>query len=116
MKRQLSRLKNKRYPKRPETINQIRNAFSDLDLYEFCETLDKSKRLYVDTVESEGYSFCLFASFGTIDFITQNISQRRYLVDGTFKVVPSQFYQLLIISVEFMNDVCIALNFSVQLS
>lgn len=107
VKRSLGRLKNKEYPKRPKTLQQVQNAFENPDLFEFCETLDKSGRIHVVTVITDEYSFCLFASFKTIDFIKENIDQRYYLMDGTFKIVPSQFYQLLIISIEFKNDVCV---------
>lgn len=75
--------------------------------YSYC--LDGRTRFYIQTVVDPCYSFSVFASHKIINIIREHISpgQRQYLMDGTFKIVPRSFYQLLIISIEFMNDVCI---------
>lgn len=108
MNRQLNRIKTKPRPKIPTNSMQIFELFRRPDIIkEHGYTLDGSARLYVDTVITEKYSFCIFASFTIISIVRHNIDpeQRRYLVDGTFKTVPRMFYQLLILSIEFKNDV-----------
>lgn len=64
-------------------------------------------KFYIDTVLSPNYEFTVFASDYVINFIRENIApaSRRYQMDGTFDSLPSGFYQLLIISIEYQNDV-----------
>lgn len=108
MNRQLSRIKTEPRPKIPGNNMQILELFQSPDIIEKNGlTLDKSARFYIDTVLSEQYSFIIFASFAILNLVRRNIDpeQRHYLIDGTFKVVPRTFYQLLIVSIEFQNDV-----------
>lgn len=108
MNRQLTRIKTKARPKIPTNNMQILKLFQSPDIIdEHGYTLDGSSRLYVDTIITEQYSICIFASFAIINMVRHNINpeQRRYLIDGTFQMVPRTFYQLLIISIEFENDV-----------
>lgn len=53
------------------------------------------------------YEFTIFASQFVMSFIQQNIrpGDRNYLMDGTFDSLPNGFYQLLIIALEYENDV-----------
>lgn len=76
---------------------------------EFGQTLDKTKQLYFGSVFRRAYTFHVFASERVIDIIKRHMSniKKNYLIDGTFSIVPRQFYQLLIITVEYKNDVCI---------
>lgn len=112
--RNFYRLRDKKYPKRPETDKQIRNALtSDPKIRDkYAKTLDNQRLLYVDSVvKKKQYAFHLFASVATVDLIKQHIppDQRKYLADGTFRVAPRRFStkggQLLIISIEYKNDV-----------
>lgn len=91
------RLKNSR---------EIRNKYG--------KTLDNQRPLYVDSViKKRKYAFHLFASHATVNLIEEHIppNQRKYLADGTFQVAPRRFSkkggQLLIISIEYKNDVSI---------
>lgn len=57
---------------------------------------------------SDDFAYCIFASQAIMDLITTNISvkDRKYLIDGTFNVVPKgEFNQLLIIHVEYIGKV-----------
>lgn len=109
MKRTLQRHKNKAYPKIPKTLEDIRNSFLDpkiLDEYGY--NLEKNARFYIDTVIETNHAYTVFASKFVIDFIQKNIKPglRNYLLDGTFDRLPgSDYYQLLIITIEFENEV-----------
>lgn len=109
--RQLYRLRDKQYPKRPESDEDIKVYMHDQKIFdEYGKTLDNLRPLYVDSIVEEQYAFHVFASFKTIGMIEENIppNERKYLIDGTFKVVPPKFGkmgQLLIICIEYKNDV-----------
>lgn len=79
-------------------------------------TLENDARFYAGTVSKSKYGFTVFASEFVIKFIEKNIApkSRRYLMDGTFDKLPSPFYQLLIISIEYQNDVS-NFNYSILL-
>lgn len=110
IKRNLYRLRDKRYPKRPSTDEEIRNAFENDGIFaEYGKTLDKRRPLYAGSVvKKKQYAFHVFASYGIIDMVKEHIppEQRKLLLDGTFRIVPRQFRQLLIIAIEYKNDVC----------
>lgn len=70
-------------------------------------TYDHDAPLYVDTVVTPDYAFTIFKSQFVIDQIEEHIqpAERKYLMDGTFDRIPKEYYQLVIISVEYKNDV-----------
>lgn len=106
--RSLRRFKSKPYPKVPKTRLQLQKSLNSSSVIrDFGFNLDETARLYFDTVLAKDYLFTVFASNDIINIVKQNIEpgKRKYLLDGTFKVVPKQFYQLLIIAIEFKNDV-----------
>lgn len=108
MKRQLFRMKNAKYPKIPKNISDIENALNDATIRKnFAHTYNSDHELYAGTVQKKEYSFVVFVSRKVINSIEKSIpsSDRNYLIDGTFRIVPRQFKQLLVISVEFRNDV-----------
>lgn len=93
----------------PKSALDIIRAFKNksiIDKYGF--NLRKTKRFYIDTVVNGKDFFTVFASHQVINLIRKFIAtkDRRYLTDGTFKIVPlSKYYQLLIIHIEYKNDV-----------
>lgn len=108
----LNRLKNKEYPELPKACKEIAEVLEKPEVIEqFDKTLTKKNRLYVDSEVNDTYSFHIFMSHSTIEFIKEhiNVGERFYLMDGTFKVVPRKLSQLLIISIEYKNEVCLAL-------
>lgn len=74
--------------------------------------MEHDAKCYIDTVVTPHYAFTVFASKFVIDFIEKNIepSTRNYLMDATFDSLPKGFYQLLIISIEYQNDVSEVIN------
>lgn len=108
MKRTLLRNKNKSYPKDPKSIENIRDKFKEAKVFEeYGYNLDSDARFYIGTVVEEDFAFTIFASHYVINFIERNIEpdSRNYLMDGTFDSLPNEYCQLLIISIEYKNDV-----------
>lgn len=110
MERNLRRLKQKKYPKNPINGPQIINTFEDpINIENFAFNLRRTNRFYIDTVKTDlDQWFTVFASQSLIKMIENHIpaEERRYLIDGTFKVRPlGNFYQLVVIYIEFKNDV-----------
>lgn len=109
IERNARRYKNRKYPSLPKRAIDIIKTFNDkaiVDKYGF--NLRKSKRFYIDTVVHGTFFFSVFASHQVISLIEKYIApkDRRYLIDGTFKVVPlNKYYQLLIIHIQHKNDV-----------
>lgn len=108
LKRRLMRLKNKKYPKRPLSNEQARDMLKLPDIAtEYGRTLDKHDRFYTDTIVTPNHAFHMFVSYTTVEFIKNNIppNERFYLMDGTFKIIPRNFNQVLVIAIEYQNDV-----------
>lgn len=105
IERTLRRRKNVRHPKKPNEISDIINAYKEqINMVEYGLNLRKTKRLYINTIEHEEFSFTLFASLDIISLIEKHIppEKRNYAVDGTFDVTPMKcFYQLLTIHIEY---------------
>lgn len=108
MARNLRRYTNEKYPPHPTTPSEIRSAYEDhTTMKKFGFNLRNSHPFYINTVEYEQSAFTVFASHETMGMIVNiPIENRKYMVDGTFSVVPRGcFYQLLVIAIEFKNDV-----------
>lgn len=120
MKWQLETIRSNQYPKQPK----LEEADGPTDIHrkyqklldtadirkDFGRTLDKRHKLYFGSVVKSLFAFHVFVSFTVIELIKTHITKdkmqkRRYLIDGTFKVVPKKFKQLLIIAIEYKNDV-----------
>lgn len=97
----------------------VKDVMKDPEIFrEYGLTLNEQHSFYVDSVVENHYAFHVFASFAVIDQIKKNIEpgKRRYLMDGTFKVVPREFSQLLIISIEYKHLVGINLYISFNIN
>lgn len=108
IKRTLQRHKNQQHPSDPRSVDGIREKFEDRNIMEkYGYNLEKDSKFYIGTVVEEDYAFTVFASKYVIDFIQKEIpaNERSYLMDGTFDSLPTEFYQRLIISAEYRNDV-----------
>lgn len=108
VKRTLNKIKNAKHPKIPQDPANLRLLFDKLDIFaKYGYTLDQASSFYVDTIVTPQFSFCVFKSESIIGIIKKNIdpTHRHYLIDGTFSCVPAGFYQVIIISIEYQNDV-----------
>lgn len=112
MERNLCRIKNKIYPKQPETAAEIERLFCEQEIIqEFGYNLSNTERFYMNTVHiPEKYAFTIFGSIDSINLVKEKINpnNRKILMDGTFKVTPHPYgcsSQLLIIFVEYENNV-----------
>lgn len=104
----LNRMKNKGYPKKPQTSQDMATVLSKPDIREaYGRTLDGKRPFYIDSVVRPSFSFHLFASLAVISFIKDyiKVGERFYSMDGTFQVVPKGLSQLLIISIQFKSKV-----------
>lgn len=108
IQRQLFRLRDKQYHERPKTDKELQKAFRNPQIFkEYGKTLNEKFDFYMGSKVNKNYSFHVFASLTTIDLIKKHIGigERNYLMDATFKIVPAKHQQLLIISIEYKNDV-----------
>lgn len=108
MERTLLRHKHKQHPRDPREVEGIRQRFLDPNVMEkYGYNLEGDARFYIGTELEEDYAFTIFASKYVIDFIQDHImpNRRKFLMDGTFDSLPSNYYQLLVISIEHQNDV-----------
>lgn len=108
MKRTLQRHKNQVHPQSTRSVDEIKSKFMEAAIMEkYGLNLEKDGKFYVGTVVEDDYGFTVFASKYVIDFIEEKVNpkDRHYLMDGTFDSLPSEYYQLLIISIEYENDV-----------
>lgn len=105
MERQLRRIKNNCHAKPPKTCNEINSLLDSEEMMEkYGNNLSGTDRFYVGGEDD----FCLFASKKSIELVEENIapSQRKYLMDATFKIVPNgRFRQLLIIHIQWNQNV-----------
>lgn len=108
MKRTLERKKNPRHPKKPASLAQFReDILKPSIMSQYGYNSDGDSRFYLDTVLTENFEFTIFYSQYVISFIRNNIpaGSRNYIIDGTFGSIPKNFYQLLIMTIEYKNDV-----------
>lgn len=110
MSRNLRRYTNSKYPTKPTSATEIKDAFQvQSTLKDYGMNLRMTDPFYIDTIETNQYAFTVFASHETIRMVDEFIppESRKYMIDGTFDVVPigCGFYQLLIIAIEYKKDV-----------
>lgn len=108
MERNLRRKKNSKYPPKPKTVDDVIEAYKDPKIAQkFGNNLRNTAQFYINTVTFLSSAFTIFASHQVINMIKKNIpSGRTYMMDGTFSVVPiKDYYQLLIIYIQYKNDV-----------
>lgn len=109
VERNARRYKNRKYPKLPKRATDIIKVFDDkvvMNKYGF--NLRKTKRFYIDTIVNGSDFFTVFSSQQIISLVKKFIKpeERKYLTDGTFKIVPlNSYYQLLTINIGYKNDV-----------
>lgn len=109
MERNLRRYKNKKYPKTPKTVKDLVFAYQDSDITQkFGRNLRKTEEFYIDTFElGPDTAFTLFASHQVLNLAKEHIpfEDQIIMMDGTFDITPLGYYQLLVIYIQYKNDV-----------
>lgn len=103
----IARRKSMGYPKNPK-LQQMQQEFLKPEIMaKYGYTLDGGAKFYMDTIVESEYQFAVFCSYFVKRFIEENIEigSRKYLIDGTFDNLPVGYYQLMIVSIEYQNDV-----------
>lgn len=115
--RSINRWKNEQHPKVPTSIKELEEEFKKPEIIEkYGNSYEGDGKFYIQTVLSPKCDFTVFASPFVMNFIKENIKDRRYLMDGTFDSLPKGFYQMLTISIEYKDDVSTSsvLNFPIR--
>lgn len=120
VKWQLQAIRSNQYPKHPkiergdppiEIHKKYQKLLDGVEIRKvYGRTLDSRHKLYFGPVVKAMFAFHVFVSFSVIDMIKKHITKdkqqkQRYLIDGTFEVVPKKFNQLFIVTIEYKNDV-----------
>lgn len=110
MQRNLLYLRNKVFPKSPQSYEEIIGAFDREEVMQaFGLTMHDTPTKFFKTVQKRNQDvFCVFASDIVINIIKEQISvdRRHILMDATFKICPKGiFKQLLIIYISHSNQV-----------
>lgn len=116
VERNLRRIKNQTFAASPKSGPEIIAAFereSVMNSFGYSKH-DTPRPLYKGTImDGEKYVCTFLASETIIELIQANIepAQRKFMMDGTFKIVPvGIFKQLLIIYVEYFDCVSIPVD------
>lgn len=96
MRRSLNKNRKKGIPNNPKTVQEVESFFADPTVQS--KLFGNSSSFYKCTIITEVFAYVIFAS----ESILSNLPfVQKYLIDGTFKVVPAgPFKQLLTISLE----------------
>ena len=110
IQRGLQKIAGKVFVTSPKTAQDIVHAFQMESIWnQFGLTRhDIPTSFYKACIEEEDFAYCIFGSDTTARLVTENIvrTERHYLMDGTFKIVPTGcFKQLLIIYVTYLENV-----------
>lgn len=111
IKRGLQYIAAKNFVSSPKSALDVVEAFNIENVwtqYGVSKDCDNPEHFYTASISDKDYSYCIFSSQKSIHLIRENISptNRKFLIDATFKPVPRGcFNQLLIIYVEYFDEV-----------
>lgn len=118
IRRGLQYIVSKTFVNSPDSPLQVIEAFNLESVWtSFGLTKDKANPLPFYTAcifEDQKHAFCIFSSLKIISEIKENIPppNRKYLIDGTFKIVPKGcFNQLLVICIQYFDRAIFLSNF-----
>lgn len=124
-KRNLLKIRSKALPQPPKNTDEIGKAFENgsqiFARYGMTKRDDEEKKtkFFQTAFHCNDFEYSIFCSENIVAKITENIdiNMRDYYIDGTFKVCPrGNFYQLLIISMDYMGQVELIVTFVVYIS
>lgn len=109
IKRTISRFKSNSLPKVPKSPVEIKKILEEDNIKNnfIHSKFDSTKNFYQYTIINQNIAYTIFMAPKIAEIIQNfNITDRNYLMDGTFKVVPQCGYtQLLIIYIAHANHV-----------
>lgn len=108
LSRSLRRLKESVFPQSPRTVQELVSEFNKQHIDRAFGTTRNGGQFFHGVVSDEGYSCAIFASTEIMELIENHIppTNRVYLADATFKVVPVGFFtQLFVIYVAYEGDI-----------
>lgn len=109
VQRTLERLASPTFLKSPKTPLEVIEAFQIESIwanYGLSRHKKQPRPFFKACISEPEFAYCIFASEAIMQGINDNISagQRRYLIDGTFKVVPlGCFNQLIVIYIQYLE-------------
>lgn len=102
-RRNLSKKKTLLYPTAPSTVEGVIDAYDDnVVLLKYgMSKVNTSERFYRGSIVQEHFKYTIFVSPSILAKI-EGMTERRYHIDATFKVVPNgQYTQLLVIHINY---------------
>lgn len=111
IKRGLQYIAAKNFVSSPKSALDVVEAFNIENVwtqYGVSKDCDNPEHFYTASISDKDYSYFIFSSQKSIHLIRENISptNRKFLIDATFKPVPRGcLNQLLIIYVEYFDEV-----------
>lgn len=117
MEKTLRDLRQNKYGKSPNTVEEIKNAFETESIKDgLGRSLYGQKRTLFKQIQIEkNFSNCIFASEASIALIEQNLdpSERFFIMDGTFRITPQGvFSQVLVLYIRFGLKVRFGLTYN----
>lgn len=112
IRRNLLKIRSGTIPKPPLNVEEVIEVYKNEEVIEnYSKTKHQNKEFlfFKDAYDCGEFSYCFFLSDHVIENIKKNIpqDQRRYMMDATFKICPmGTFYQLLVIYVDYCQQVC----------
>lgn len=76
--------------------------------YGLSQDIDDPKPFFTACISEADFLFCIFSSQKSLKLVKENVSEseRKWLMDATFKIVPNGcFKQLLVIYIEYFDEV-----------
>lgn len=114
MVRQLHKIRANTLPSSPKNIAEVLKVYKTpyvIENYGLTLRDDANVRtmFFNHAYENDDFAYCVFASLDIVTAIKtniQNVKDRQFFIDGTFKVCPiGIFNQLLIVHINFMGQV-----------
>lgn len=117
MKRQLHRIRSDGLPKNPTTPAELKSIFDEASFFTaYGSSKHIDKPFYRGTIVEDGFAYSIFLSPTIEEIILKKPKGRRFLIDGTFRTVPSCGYkQLVVVHFHYIDHVSCPRLFELKL-
>ncbi|XP_073848252.1 uncharacterized protein [Musca autumnalis] len=78
------------------------------EAYGKSQDMENPRPFYTACIVEDEFTYCIFTSQKSLNLIVDNVTdnQRKWLIDGTFSIVPSGcFTQMLVIYIEYCDHI-----------